>query len=140
LALLQEDAPQRDYSLREDFNGVRWIACMGAQWRMMPNDLSPWYTVYQQAQRWIAAGVFEDMVHDLRVLLRAAKGKKEQPSAAIFNGWTMQSTPKVANEQVMMAIRGKKAAKSILPSILLDCSWLRTLHLPMSRNEPKSRS
>lgn len=93
LTLMREDAPQRDYALREVFNGLRWIVRTGAQWRMMPNDLPPWYTVYQQAQRWIAAGVFEDMVHDLRVLLRLAKGKKEQPSAAIFDGRTLQSTP-----------------------------------------------
>src|ERR671923_158177 len=93
LTLMREDAPQRDYALREVFNGVRWIVRTGAQWRMMPNDLPPWYTVYQQAQRWIAAGVFEDMVHDLRVLLRLAKGKKEQPSAAIFDARTLQSTP-----------------------------------------------
>ncbi len=33
---------------------------------MMPNDLPPWYTVYQQTQRWLKAGVFEDLVRDLR--------------------------------------------------------------------------
>jgi transposase len=59
---------------------------------MMPKDLSPWYTVYQQTQRWMAAGVFEDMVQDLRALLRLAHGKAEQPSAAIFDGRTLQST------------------------------------------------
>lgn len=52
---------------------------------MMPNDLPPWYTVYQQTQRWINAGLFADMVHDLRALLRLAKGRKEQPTAAIFD-------------------------------------------------------
>ena len=93
LTLMKEDAPQRDHDLREVFNGLRWIVRAGAQWRMMPHNLPPWYTVYQQAQRWIAAGVFEDMVHDLRALLRLAKGKKEQPSAAIFDGRTVQSTP-----------------------------------------------
>lgn len=93
LTLMKEDAPQREHALREVFNGLRWIVRTGAQWRMMPNDLPPWYTVYQQAQRWIAAGVFEAMVHDLRALLRLAKGKKEQPSAAIFDGRTVQSTP-----------------------------------------------
>ena len=36
------------------------------QWRMMPNDLPPWYTVYKQSQRWLRAGVFEDLVRDLR--------------------------------------------------------------------------
>jgi transposase len=36
---------------------------------MMPNDFPPWEAVYQQTQRWIAAGVFEAMVHDLRAVL-----------------------------------------------------------------------
>ena len=36
------------------------------------NDLPPWHTVYQQTQRWIEAGVFEAIVHDLRELLRLA--------------------------------------------------------------------
>jgi transposase len=93
LTLMREDAPQRDYSLREVFNGLRWIIRTGAQWRMIPNDLPPWYTVHQQAQRWLKAGVFESMVHDLRVLLRLAQGREEQPSAAIFDSRTMQSTP-----------------------------------------------
>lgn len=59
----------------------------------MPNALPPWFTVHQQAQRWLKAGVFEAMVHDLRVLLRLAQGRNEQPSAAIFDSWTMQSSP-----------------------------------------------
>jgi hypothetical protein len=53
----------------------------------------PWHTVYQQVQRWIAAGVLEAMVQDLRTLLRLATGRAEQPSAAIFDGWTLKSTP-----------------------------------------------
>jgi transposase len=93
LTLIREEAPQRDYSLREAFNGLRWIIRTGAQWRMMPNDLPPWATVYQQTQRWIKAGVFEAMVHDLRALLRLAAGRGEQPTAAIFDSRTLQSTP-----------------------------------------------
>src|SRR6187549_249964 len=93
LTLMTEDAPQRDHSLREVFNGLRWLARSGAQWRMIPNDLPPWYTVYQQTQRWLNAGVFEDLVHDLRMLVREIAGRAPQPSAAIFDGRTLQSTP-----------------------------------------------
>src|SRR5512140_1128428 len=94
LTLMREDAPQRDYSLREVFNGLRWITRTGAQWRMLPHDLPPWTVVYQQAQRWLKAGVFEAMVQDLRTLLRLAQGRNEQPSAAIFDSRTLQSTRK----------------------------------------------
>jgi hypothetical protein len=36
-----------------------------------PHDFPPWAVVYQQAQRWIAAGVFEALVHQLQVVRRA---------------------------------------------------------------------
>jgi len=41
LTLMKEEAPQREYSLREVFNGLRWIVRAGAPWRFMPNDLPP---------------------------------------------------------------------------------------------------
>jgi transposase len=93
LTLMTEDAPQRDHSLREVFNGLRWLARAGAQWRMIPNDLPPWYTIYQQTQRWLKAGVFEALVHDLRMLLREIADRAPQPSAAIFDSRTLQSSP-----------------------------------------------
>jgi hypothetical protein len=63
LTLMTEAAPQREHSLREVFNGLRWLVRAGASWRMMPNDLPPWHTVYQQTQRWLQANVFENIVH-----------------------------------------------------------------------------
>jgi transposase len=93
LTLMSEDAPQRDHALREVFNGLRWLARSGAQWRMLPNDLPPWHTVYQQTQRWLKAGVFEQIVHDLRMLLREIADRAPQPSAAILDSRTLQSSP-----------------------------------------------
>jgi transposase len=93
LTLMTEDAPQREHSLREIFNGLRWIVRAGAAWRMMPHDLPPWHTVYQQSQRWLKAGIFDTIVQDLRAVLRGAQGRKPEPSAAIFDSRTLQSTP-----------------------------------------------
>ena len=93
LTLMTEDAPQRKHSLREVFNGLRWIVKTGARWRYLPTDLPPWQVVYQQAQRWIKAGVFASLVHDLRAILRIADGRDAEPTAAIFDSRTMQSTP-----------------------------------------------
>ena len=70
LTLMREDAPQREHTLREVFNALRWIVRASAPWRMVPHDLPPWHVVYDQTQRWFKAGVFETMVHDLRALLR----------------------------------------------------------------------
>jgi len=90
---MTEDAPQRTYALREVFNGLRWLVRTGAPWRLLPHDLPPWHVVYQQTQRWLKAGVFEALVHDLRELLRVAAGRAEQPTAAILDSRTVQSTP-----------------------------------------------
>ena len=93
LTLMTTDAPQRTHDLREVFNGLRYIVKTGMQWRFLPHDLPPWPAVYQQAQRWLAAGCFEAIVHDLRGILRLAAGRRVQPSAAIFDSQTRQSTP-----------------------------------------------
>jgi transposase len=93
LALCREDAPQRDYLLRDVFNAVRYIAKTGSQWRFLPNDLPPWEAVYQQMRRWIDARCFEIMVEDLRILLREFAARKGQPTAMILDSRTLQSTP-----------------------------------------------
>src|SRR5262245_10416270 len=59
----------------------------------MPHDLPPWHVVYQQSRRWIKAGVFESLAHDLRAVLRIVEVRKESPTAAIFDSRTLQSTP-----------------------------------------------
>ena len=92
LTLMTEDAPQREYPLREVFNGLRWMARAGASWRLMPHDLPPWPVVYQQTQRWLKAKVFESLTSDLRTILRIAEGRQEMPTAAIFDSRTLQST------------------------------------------------
>ena len=134
LTLMREDAPQREHELREVFNGLRWLVRTGAQWRMMPHDLPPWWTVYQQTRRWINAGVFEDMVHDLRVLLRVAKGKKGQPSAAIFDGRTVQSTPESGERAGYDGYKRKKGSKIHMAVDTLG--YLLALHVtPASEQE-----
>ena len=93
LTLMKEEAPQREHSLRAVFNAVRWLARAGGPWRLLPNDLPPWWAVQQQAQRWIRAGCFEAMAEDLRALLRAVVGRELAPTAAVLDSRTLQSTP-----------------------------------------------
>lgn len=92
LTLLSETAGQRRHNLREVFNGVRYIVKTGAHWRMLPHDLPPWPVVYQQMRRWMEAGSFENIVHDLRVLLRRTAGRSTAPTAVILDSRTLQST------------------------------------------------
>jgi transposase len=93
LTLLREDAHQRRHDLRAVFDALRWLVKTGAHWRYLPNDFPPWPAVYQQARRWLAAGCFEAMAHDLRQVIRAAAGRSPCPTAAVLDGRTIQSTP-----------------------------------------------
>ncbi|WP_257806840.1 IS5 family transposase [Burkholderia glumae] len=92
LTLMKEDAPQRQYELRELYNALRWLARAGAPWRLLPTNFPPWETVYQQTQRWLRAGCFEAMTDDLRSIIRVAQALQGQPSAVILDGRTLQST------------------------------------------------
>lgn len=93
LTLMNEQAPQRRHGLRDIFNALRWLVRAGCPWRMMPNDLPPWTAVQQQTQRWLQAGCFEAIAHDLRLLLRLSAQRSAEPSAIIVDSRTVQSTP-----------------------------------------------
>jgi transposase len=93
LALVNEHALQRKYDLREVYNALRWLVRTGAQWRLLPHDFPRWEAVFQQTQRWLRAGCFEAIAHDLRMVLRLAAGRTGQPSAVILDARTVQSTP-----------------------------------------------
>ena len=93
LALIAADAPQRRHDLREVFDALRWLVRTGAPWRYLPGDFPPWAAVYQQTRRWLAAGVFEAMAHDLRAVLREAEGRGADPTAVVLDARTLRSTP-----------------------------------------------
>jgi len=111
LTLMKEDAPQRDHALREIYNGLRWFVRAGCPWRMMPHDLPPWHAVQQQTRRWVRAGCFEAMAHDLRVVLRLAAGKNAAPSAAILDSRTLQSTPESGGRAGFDGAKKRKGSK-----------------------------
>lgn len=93
LTLLPVDAEHRTHDLREVCHALRWLVRSGAPWRILSNDLPPCYTVCQQAQRWLKAGCFEAIVHDLRTMLCLAAGRTAEPMAVILESRTLQSTP-----------------------------------------------
>lgn len=111
LTLMREDAPQRDYSLRELFNGVRYVVKTGCQWRYLPHDFPPWSAVYQQARRWLQAGVFETLAHDLRICVRILEDRQEEPSAVIYDARTLQSTPESGGRAGYDGGKRKKGSK-----------------------------
>lgn len=111
LTLMTQAAPQREHSLRELFNALRYVIRYGIAWRAMPNDLPPWAAVYQQAQRWMAAGCFEVLAQDLRALLRVASGRAPNPTAAIIDSRTLRSTPESGTRAGYDGAKRKRGSK-----------------------------
>lgn len=117
LTLMTEDAPQREHPLREVFNGLRHIVRTGAAWRLMPYDLPPWYTVYQQTQRWLAAGVLKELVMTppklpLNTALIWSWSSCPKLSAALF------SCPNAGSWNVLLP---GPHVSGVLPEIMNDC-------------------
>lgn len=92
LTLMTLSAPQREHDLREVFNALRYLVRSGAAWRYVPNDFPRWDAVYRQTQRWLRAGCFEAMAHDLRELLRVLQGRKAKSTAAVYDSRTLSSS------------------------------------------------
>jgi transposase len=108
---MRADAPQRFHDLREVFNALRYVVKTGCQWRMLPHDFPEWTVVYQQARRWMQAGLFEHIVHDLRICLRLLDDRAEQPSAIILDGRTLQSAPESGGRAGYDGAKKKKGSK-----------------------------
>jgi transposase len=137
LTLMTEDAPQRDHSLREVFNGLRWLVRTGAAWRMMPHDLPPWHTVYQQTRRWLNAEVFVAIVHDLREILRLAAGRQAKPTAAIFDSRTLQSTPESGSRAAYDGAKRRKGSKTHMAVDTLG--HLLALHVTAANEQDRAQ-
>jgi transposase len=137
LTLMNADAPQRRHDLREVFNALRWIVRAGAPWRLLPTNFPPWPAVYQQTQRWIAADCFADMVHDLRAIVRWADGRADDPTAVIFDGRTVQSTPERGGRAGDDGYKRRKGSK---PHAAVDTlGYLLALHVTPANEQERDQ-
>jgi transposase len=137
LTLLPEDAGQREHSLREVFNAPRWLVRAGSPWRLIPHDLPPWAAVYQQTRRWIAAGVFGAIAGDLRAVLRFAAGRDPEPTAAVLDSRTMQST---AESGARAGYDGHKRRKGSKVHAAVDTlGHLLALHVTPADEQDRAR-
>jgi transposase len=137
LVLMNPHAPQRTYPRREVFNGLRYVVKTGCPGRAMPHDLPPWDVVYYQAQGWIKAGVFEQLVQDLRQVLRLQAGRKAQPTAAILDSRTLQSTPESGARAGYDGAKRRKGSKVHLAVDTLG-HWL-ALHVTPADEQDRAQ-
>ena len=111
VTLMTQDAPQREHSLCEVFNALRWMVRSGSPWRYLPNDFPRWEVVYQPTQRWLKAGCLEAMVHDLRLALRVLHERKPTSTAAIYASRTLSWTPESGQRAGYNGHKKRKGSK-----------------------------
>ena len=93
---------------REIVNAILYVVRAGCAWRLLPRDFPSWKTVYWYFCKWKRDGTL-DLLHDtLRERVRAAEGRKAQPSAGIVDAQSIRGADTVGKET-----RGYDAGKKI---------------------------
>ena len=95
----------RTTELRGVLDGLFHVLRTGCQWRHLPAGYPPWPTVYGYWRAFIAAGVWDEMLHVLRMAAREAEGREASPSAAIIDSQSVKTTERGARAAGMPARR-----------------------------------
>jgi transposase len=82
----------REWPMREIDNGIFYVMRSGCAWRLMPNDLPPWGTIYRWFAVWRDDGRFERINHALVMADRERVGRDASPSAAIIDSRSVKTT------------------------------------------------
>jgi transposase len=82
----------REWPMREILNGIFYVVRAGCPWRLLPNDLPPWETIYRWFAVWRDDGRFERMNHALVMADRERVGRAASPSAAIIDSQSVKTT------------------------------------------------
>ena len=81
----------RQWPVRVVLNAIFYIVRSGCAWRLLPNDLPPWKTVYTQFWRWRNQGTWEAINAALVAQVRQAAGREAQPSAAVIDSQSVKT-------------------------------------------------
>lgn len=82
----------RTVNMREILNTLFYQNRAGCQWDMLPHDLLPKSTVYDYFARWRDDGTWQKLMDALRVQVRQAVGRQDNPSAASIDSQTIKTT------------------------------------------------
>lgn len=131
LTLLPEEAGQREHSMREVFNGLRYVVKTAAPWRWMPNDLPPWAAVYQQAQPWLAAGCFDALGRICDRFFVWPRAVKPSPMMPFWTAAPCVPRQRAVNGRATTARSGRRAPSCTWRSTGWVMSWPCTSRPPM---------
>jgi putative transposase len=77
---------------REIVNGILYVLRSGCPWRLLPNDLPAWGTVYHYFRIWRKEGVWDRALESLRKRMRQKQGRDEEPSAAVIDSQSIKTS------------------------------------------------
>jgi transposase len=80
------------YGHRLVIDTILYVLVSGCAWRLVPHDLAPWDAAYRWFRHWSARGVWDDIHDALRDAVRLAEGRDPQPSAAVLDAQSAQSS------------------------------------------------
>ena len=124
----------RSVDLRETVNGILYVLRSGCAWRMLPNDLPPWQTVYKYFRRWTLDGTWKRVHEELRPVVREAEGRDADPSATIIDSQSVKTTEK-GGLAATTRPRRSKVESAISQWTPQDCLWTWWFILPTFRIE-----
>lgn len=136
LTLITPEAPQRTHDLRRVYDALKYVVRTGIPWRFLPGDFPPWAAVYQQSRRWLDAGAFEMMTHDLREIMRFGQARKKTPSGIVLDARVLKSSVESGHRG---AWDGHKRMKGSKIHIAVDTlgHLLAAVVTPANENERK---
>lgn len=79
------------YPRREIVNAIFYKLRSGCSWRMLPNDLPPWETVYAYFHDWSRDGTWERLCDGLREFTRMKEGRQREPSIGLVDSQSVKS-------------------------------------------------
>jgi putative transposase len=81
----------RKHSLKEKLRAIIYIDKTGYQWRMLPCEFPKWQLVYYYFQKWLREGVFEEILENIRNIVRKCLGRQVSPSVGIIDSQSVKS-------------------------------------------------
>src|SRR6266576_3116605 len=89
---ISTEAVNVKYRRREIVNGILYVLRSGCPWRLLPNDLPAWGTVYDSFRMWRIAGIWDKALEALRKQTRRKQGRDEEPSAAVIDSQSIKTS------------------------------------------------